>query len=255
MNGDLRESGPSPESIVAQRSALLVVLLSRDIAGTNYFTLGYAGREMCSSSTPSSSQTISLAVKTRSFCHSLRAHQTSARCDLAYLRNLTAQPSHPDQCLPNAAVHLCMQVPGLPVYGVAIPTVGGLRLVLDQLQAMQGAHLCFCSVSTCAAFRVRKTWALVLLCILTGAAVVLWHVRPSAYPRVCCAHRALPMVLTIQLPSAAKLISCCAGQRKVLWHNMREEPVLYINGNPHVVREANKPFANLEYTGQQVIVG
>jgi len=39
------------------------------------------------------------------------------------------------------------------------------------------------------------------------------------------------------------------GQRKVLWHNMREEPVLYINGKPYVVREANKPFANLEYTG------
>ena len=62
------------------------------------------------------------------------------------------------------------------------------------------------------------------------------------------------VALTTQLPSAPKLISCCAGQRKVLWHNMREEPVLYINGNPHVVREANKPFANLEYTGQQAIL-
>lgn len=31
---------------------------------------------------------------------------------------------------------------------------------------------------------------------------------------------------------------------------MREEPVLYINGKPYVVREANKPFANLEYTGK-----
>lgn len=30
---------------------------------------------------------------------------------------------------------------------------------------------------------------------------------------------------------------------------MREEPVLYINGKPYVVRESNKPFANLEYTG------
>ena len=40
-----------------------------------------------------------------------------------------------------------------------------------------------------------------------------------------------------------------AGRRRVLWHNMREEPVLYINGRPYVVREANKPFANLEYTG------
>lgn len=43
-----------------------------------------------------------------------------------------------------------------------------------------------------------------------------------------------------------------AGQRKVVWHNMREEPVLYINGKPYVVREANKPFANLEYTGRSL---
>lgn len=39
------------------------------------------------------------------------------------------------------------------------------------------------------------------------------------------------------------------GKRKVLWHNMREEPLLYINGKPYVVRDAVKPFANLEYTG------
>lgn len=30
---------------------------------------------------------------------------------------------------------------------------------------------------------------------------------------------------------------------------MREEPVIYINGKPYVVREAGQPFANLEYTG------
>eukprot|EP00887_Chlorella_sp_A99_P002448 scaffold10.g2448.t1 len=72
--------------------------------------------------------------------------------------------------------HTLLKVPGLPVYGLAIPTVSGLRLVLDQL-------------------------------------------------------------------GAAK------RRRKVLWHNMREEPVLYINGKPYVVREADKPFANLEYTG------
>jgi hypothetical protein len=40
-----------------------------------------------------------------------------------------------------------------------------------------------------------------------------------------------------------------AGKRKVLWHNMREEPVLYINGKPYVVREADQPFCNVEYTG------
>ena len=40
-----------------------------------------------------------------------------------------------------------------------------------------------------------------------------------------------------------------AGQRGVLWHNMREEPVLYINGKPYVVRESDQPFCNVEYTG------
>ena len=35
----------------------------------------------------------------------------------------------------------------------------------------------------------------------------------------------------------------------VHWHNMREEPVLYINGTPYVLREVQRPFANVEYTG------
>lgn len=35
----------------------------------------------------------------------------------------------------------------------------------------------------------------------------------------------------------------------MLWHNLREEPLVYINGKPFVVRDADKPFANLEYTG------
>ncbi|KAI8474087.1 MAG: inositol hexakisphosphate-domain-containing protein [Monoraphidium minutum] len=68
------------------------------------------------------------------------------------------------------------QVEGLPVYGVAIPTVRGVRNVLDAVGAAKGA-------------------------------------------------------------------------RRVLWHNLREEPVLYVNGKPYVVREADQPFCNLEYTG------
>ncbi len=68
------------------------------------------------------------------------------------------------------------QVSDLPVYGVAIPTISGLRTVLD-------------------------------------------------------------------------LLGSAKNRRKVLWFNLREEPVLYINGRPFVVREADKPFANLEYTG------
>lgn len=40
-----------------------------------------------------------------------------------------------------------------------------------------------------------------------------------------------------------------AGARKVYWQNLREEPLIFINGNPFVVREADQPFSNLEYTG------
>lgn len=35
-----------------------------------------------------------------------------------------------------------------------------------------------------------------------------------------------------------------------VWHNMREEPVVYINGRPFVLREEARPFKNLrEYSG------
>ncbi|KAJ7298358.1 hypothetical protein O6H91_03G019600 [Diphasiastrum complanatum] len=37
--------------------------------------------------------------------------------------------------------------------------------------------------------------------------------------------------------------------KKVLWHNLREEPVVYVNGRPFVLREVQRPFTNLEYTG------
>ncbi|KAL5792093.1 hypothetical protein ACOSP7_000687 [Xanthoceras sorbifolium] len=36
---------------------------------------------------------------------------------------------------------------------------------------------------------------------------------------------------------------------RVLWINLREEPVVYINGRPFVLRDAERPFSNLEYTG------
>ncbi|KAG0482267.1 hypothetical protein HPP92_010351 [Vanilla planifolia] len=38
-------------------------------------------------------------------------------------------------------------------------------------------------------------------------------------------------------------------QKKILWHNLREEPVVYINDRPFVLRDVEKPFSNLEYTG------
>ncbi|KAE9615911.1 hypothetical protein Lal_00017613 [Lupinus albus] len=45
-------------------------------------------------------------------------------------------------------------------------------------------------------------------------------------------------------------IGTSKGGRPVLWHNMREEPVIYINGKPFVLREVERPYKNmLEYTG------
>ena len=35
-----------------------------------------------------------------------------------------------------------------------------------------------------------------------------------------------------------------------MWHNMREEPNVYINGRPYVLREDERPYKNLqEYSG------
>lgn len=69
------------------------------------------------------------------------------------------------------------EVPGFPVYGVAIPTIDGIRSVIRRI----GSGIC---------------------------------------------------------------------GRPVFWHNMREEPVIYINGKPFVLREVERPFKNmLEYSG------
>ena len=49
--------------------------------------------------------------------------------------------------------------------------------------------------------------------------------------------------------SVIRRIGSSKGGRPVLWHNMREEPVIYINGKPLVLREVERPYKNmLEYT-------
>ncbi|GLT68208.1 hypothetical protein SLA2020_404600 [Shorea laevis] len=69
------------------------------------------------------------------------------------------------------------EVPGFPVYGVANPTIDGIRSVIQRIGSSKGGH-------------------------------------------------------------------------PVFWHNMREEPVIYINGKPFVLREVERPYKNmLEYTG------
>lgn len=39
------------------------------------------------------------------------------------------------------------------------------------------------------------------------------------------------------------------GPAKVVWTSLREEPVLYVNGRPHVLRLADQPVTNIEATG------
>lgn len=49
--------------------------------------------------------------------------------------------------------------------------------------------------------------------------------------------------------SVIQRIGGSKGGRPVLWHNMREEPVIYISGKPFVLREVERPYKNmLEYT-------
>ena len=39
------------------------------------------------------------------------------------------------------------------------------------------------------------------------------------------------------------------GRTQIVWTNLREEPVLYVNGRPHVLRLADEPLTNMEATG------
>eukprot|EP00955_Chlamydomonas_euryale_P094761 364889-Chlamydomonas_euryale.AAC.2 len=69
--------------------------------------------------------------------------------------------------------------------------------------------------------------------------------------RICGSWRralvALALLAALDPPPPTSVRS--AGSRKVYWQNLREEPLIYINGAPFVVREADQPFSNLEYTG------
>lgn len=49
--------------------------------------------------------------------------------------------------------------------------------------------------------------------------------------------------------AVVRRVGSTKGGRPVFWHNMREEPVIYINGKPFVLREVERPCKNmLEYT-------
>lgn len=55
--------------------------------------------------------------------------------------------------------------------------------------------------------------------------------------------------------SVIERVGSSRGGRPVFWHNMREEPVIYINGKPFVLREVERPYKNmLEYTVNNLCV-
>lgn len=37
------------------------------------------------------------------------------------------------------------------------------------------------------------------------------------------------------------------GKKKVYWTSLREEPVIYVAGRPHVLRLVDRPLQNVEY--------
>lgn len=37
--------------------------------------------------------------------------------------------------------------------------------------------------------------------------------------------------------------------KEFYWVNLREEPLIYVNGKPYALRNIHTPFDNIEYTG------
>jgi hypothetical protein len=44
-------------------------------------------------------------------------------------------------------------------------------------------------------------------------------------------------------------VGASPGNRRILWTSLREEPVIYVNGRPYVLRLFPEPLKNLEATG------
>lgn len=51
------------------------------------------------------------------------------------------------------------------------------------------------------------------------------------------------------LRTAGEKMAARGGDRKLMWTSLREEPVLYIAGVPHVLRLKDRPITNIETTG------
>jgi len=69
-------------------------------------------------------------------------------------------------------------------------------------------------------------------------------------PLMACPISTCPLQKPLRMSTFQLSVCFVTGQRKVYWQNLREEPIVFINGQPFVVRESDQPFSNLEYTGE-----
>lgn len=117
-------------------------------------------------------------------------------------------------------------VPGTNVYGVGLPTVAGICATLAHVGAAPStAAASGDEVSQC------NTW---------HGAVAVMHL--SQHRTVSAA--AYAVLLLNQQPGCHS----CQSRYQVtaVWHNMREEVCIYINGRPYVLREEERPFKNMQ---------
>lgn len=110
------------------------------------------------------------------------------------------------------------RVPGYAVYGVGISTISGIKAVLESMDAGPSSS----DLRPCDASNNLQS---------SVADAVESTTHAAGAPQ-----------------NAEAATTSPSGT--ALWHNLREEPVLYINGTPYVLREAAGPYKNMkEYSG------
>lgn len=112
------------------------------------------------------------------------------------------------------------KVSGVNVYGVAIPTVRGVLNVLRMLGAASGPLE-----------PVDPTEPLDPLISTCSPRAALFHPTPDAVATHYTELHPRPR------------------RGRVIWINMREEPILYIGDRPFVFRDLATPYVNVEFTG------
>ena len=167
-------------------------------------------------------------------------------------------------------------VPGFNVYGVSLPTVEGIKATLALVGAAPGTtdkhgnearlfqsflhdadlHMSRHKTSP----RLRPVGPLLLAGrILLPAPQSARRASMASAPYLrptstLAAHMMqLDIVCSLQLSGtehSQRGGPCNLWQVRAVWHNMREEPNVYINGRPYVLREDERPYKNLqEYSG------